>query len=398
MIKVISLFILSLLFINSKEINYKIDNLSPLEELELYEKGGLEAIYSRCQRGSGRDCLKIGIVALNKRNYKEALNSFKRSCSFKYPLGCFNLALLYKKGLGVKRDLKEALRYFKLSCSKDINVGCKEAAQISENLKDQKSVLYYLKLGCKYNCSTSCQLLGDKLVDKKEKLNYYLKSCKLGNGEGCAKAGSIYEDRGNRELAKRYYQLACQLNSGNGCGLLGDLIIDKNSALALKHYKKACSLGYGRGCTLVGILYKEGKRGVKGDKVKSKEFFLKGCKERDGEGCNEIGYSYIAGDSKNTNYERAFKYFLKGCKLGSIESCKNGVALIKEGIVDSSSNQVLELYKRACELGDGESCFNVANFYKKEKKIGNALKYYQKSCDLLYDKGCEEEDKIEKEK
>jgi len=148
---------------------------------------------------------------------------------------------------------------------------------------------------------------------------------------------------------------------------------------------KMCNDGIGEMCVVIGMEYENPKR---------LEFYKKGCKFNDANGCEltaDLFYEKYKGFYESKNKKEAIKYYKRGCELNSSKSCyMSGFFSEEEGKI----SEALDYYKKGCELNNGKSCFNLAELLSKTKKAEYYIikDYYKKACNLKVKSGCKKYD------
>ena len=90
--------------------------------------------------------------------------------------------------------------------------------------------------------------------------------------------------------------------------------------------------------------------------------YEKGCeaKNKSVESCFRAGKLYRDGEHVKQDYNKARKFFTKGCNENDSESCLNLADMMEKGqgsSIESKSN-AKELYGKLCEQGNLEGCWN----------------------------------------
>lgn len=67
-------------------------------------------------RAGGEGALEQGNNAYESKDFKSAFEFFEKSCNEGSGKGCFNLAIMYDKGEGVKKSKSKAIHYFQKAC------------------------------------------------------------------------------------------------------------------------------------------------------------------------------------------------------------------------------------------------------------------------------------------
>ena len=74
---------------------------------------------------NAEDLFYQGVNAANQGNYTQAAKLFEQACNGGNAMGgCFNLALLYANGQGVKQNYAQAAQLYEQACNGDIAQGC----------------------------------------------------------------------------------------------------------------------------------------------------------------------------------------------------------------------------------------------------------------------------------
>lgn len=90
----------------------------------------------------------------------------------------------------------------------------------------------------------------------------------------------------------------------------------------LKEYKKGCDNKNGESCLELGHLYDKGN-GVKQDYKKANEYYKLGCNLKDGASCFGLGFLYHEGKGVRQDKIKAKNYFGLACDEGSQGGCDN---------------------------------------------------------------------------
>ncbi len=231
--------------------------------------------------------IKEGVEAFKNKNYKKAVKLFFLSCEKNNPIGCYNLALCYAKGLGVKKDILSYGYFMKKACDNDLKNAC-------------------FDLGILYE---------EKLNNKNKAKEYYKKACLLEDKDACFNLANLLE---NDDLfqAIKIYKVLCKFNYSSACVSLGVIYLEKlhKNRESIFFYDKACKLGNKDGCYNLGLIYFKNK-----DYSNALKYFSKGCLVySDGESCFNVGAIYFI----RNNNKKAFDFFKKSCDLDYEEGCK----------------------------------------------------------------------------
>lgn len=67
-------------------------------------------------RAGGEGALEQGKSSYERGDFKSAFEFFEKSCNEGNAKACFNLAVMYDKGEGVKKSKPKAMQYFQKAC------------------------------------------------------------------------------------------------------------------------------------------------------------------------------------------------------------------------------------------------------------------------------------------
>lgn len=82
-----------------------------------------------CDNGEADGCYNLGLIYKKgmgvTQNYSKSKTAFKKSCDGGYAMGCNNLGSCYVFGHGVNPNKSEAIKFFKMACNLGAPMGCK---------------------------------------------------------------------------------------------------------------------------------------------------------------------------------------------------------------------------------------------------------------------------------
>lgn len=139
--------------------------------------------------------------------YAAQFEDNQRLCAQKNMVGCFNLGVMYMKGmLGAQKDASKALEYFTKACDGGDIDGCLNAGKYFEDgeeiTKDLHLAVTFYTKACDAGEAYGCMILAnlyhhgkDTLVkDHKKAAYYYKKVCEEGYSGGCKQYDKIRRD------------------------------------------------------------------------------------------------------------------------------------------------------------------------------------------------------------
>ena len=183
-------------------------------------------------------------AAYARHDFSNAAKLWDEACRGGNATGCYELAVAYRDGEGVKASPERARQLFDTACTGHDGRGCfnlsfayAEGDGVQQS--DQRSSSY-LQQGCDANFMPACANLA---------YNYL-------NGRGVAK---------NVDIAVTLLNKACDNGAGPACFTLSALydkheqgMIREDPALANTALEKGCDLGDNNSCTNLGYHYGEG--------------------------------------------------------------------------------------------------------------------------------------------
>lgn len=276
-----------------------------------------DQLVSACDANVSRACVNLSYLMSDdgKEEYKNfdldssILDRFtkrssfgyaKKSCELNNPMGCWNAALAYSDGNGVKRDDKSAQTYFVKACNDGVFMACDEINyQIYWRLTDSDN---QINLACKRGDFTACliseqrrhQALG-KNISKTAAYNYLhniAKICNDGSWLACTNAAILARRQGDSLAAERFAHVSCNRDIGEGCFVLGNVWkFDKSTEghheQAVYYLARACELGSKGACNNLGDSYRKGL-GVKVNLLRAKRYFTIACNKKMQLGCKNL--------------------------------------------------------------------------------------------------------------
>lgn len=260
---------------------------------------------------------------------------------------------------------------------------CDEYIVKGDNFNAKKYCAFY----CENNDANSCLYLGD-LYNNENFLehnlanaqNYYNKGCNLGDSLSCKKLDLI-----SNQLLIDDLSVKCEQGVNDSCYKLANIYKDsKEFFKASKYYEISCNNKLSKSCNQLASLYQEGF-GVNKDLTKSRNLYEFSCSLDDKEGCRNFSNLVII--TEDTLKAECSKNMIHSCKLlGDFYEKNNKVT------------ESVKYYGLAC-VKDGNSCLKLAEIYKTARlgKVDNnkAKEFYQKGCDFHNSEACRQLKEIE---
>lgn len=163
----------------------------------------------------------------------EEFKEIERDAENNDALAINKLALCYEDGKFVEKNDSKMLELLRKSAS----LGCPNAmVNLAQRIfeDNEEEALGLLKQACEMNFFGAYFVSGLHAENLDEKLNNYRKAAELGYPVACLYAGSIYNQMGNIEQARKYWEMGAKLNEPECCHNLA--IIE---AKEFKDFKKA---------------------------------------------------------------------------------------------------------------------------------------------------------------
>ncbi|RAX58370.1 hypothetical protein CCZ01_02840 [Helicobacter monodelphidis] len=160
-----------------------------------------------CNAGNATACGALGNLyssdleeMKNKKNLKLAADAYFRACQGNVGAACFYLGVFHSNGTGVQQNYHSAKGFFARACELNDPEGCDALGNFFAN-PDPKI---------------------NPKQDYTQAATYYLKSCNSEKGAmSCFKLGTLYElGQGVKKditIAKDFYGKSCKLGNTNGC-------------------------------------------------------------------------------------------------------------------------------------------------------------------------------------
>jgi uncharacterized protein len=231
---------------------------------------------------------------------------------------------------------------------------------------------------CEKGDQRACSSLGDYYYyysqprNYAEAIDFYTKSCKLGDKSGIAGgcsnlrllAAQYLQEYGIAEgipkdeaLGARIYATLCDIGDNYSCARLGVLYemgvgVARDYAQALHFDQKACDGSILLGCAKAGLIYQDAL-GVERNYAQARTLYEKACYTRSGYGCSLLGNLYELGMGVTKDYSQARVLYLKACDHAEQEGCYRAGLIYRNGLgVERDSERARVLFEKACRLGN----------------------------------------------
>ena len=277
-----------------------------------------------------------GCKYFEAKQYKEALECFKKAASKNHADALFHVGKIYHLALGVEQDYRLAAEYY----SKAVSFNSGKAANNLANMYKN----------------------GDGLEkDMKKAIELYKKGIDGGSYVAMANLGDMY-------------------NLGQG--------VEQNYEEAMKWYKKAADGGIAWSMNEIGDLYYNGN-GVDENYTEAVKWYRKGAEAGDNDAIANVGYMYCYGKGVEQNYEEAMKWSKKAADGGNAWAMNNIGDLYYNGNgVTKNYEEAVSWYKKASEQNRGYAFYMLGWCYEfgqgVSKDYSAALDNYKKAVENGY--------------
>ncbi len=222
-----------------------------------------------CFAAPARADFAAGVKAYKQGDYTAAMGEFRALADQGHRQASYNVAVMYRKGQGVKRDFAQAAKWYRVSAEKGY-----AKAQLG------LGALYAVGRGIARNDA--------------EAVKWWLLAAQSGNAEAQFKLGVMYAK--GRGVARNYKR-------------------------ALTWYRRAAGQGYAKAQFFLGSLYYRG-RGVAQDKAEAAKWYRLAAKQGHGKAQFNIGVMYYKGAGVAKNNSEAYFYLSLAAKGGIKKAAK----------------------------------------------------------------------------
>ncbi|KAL7039075.1 hypothetical protein ACKWTF_009791 [Chironomus riparius] len=159
--------------INKNNDNVKSD-LSADPQQQKSEDEAINEIMTNLSEMIGELEFQMGVESALHGDYKEAVEHFRMSSSSNNASACYNLALLYEQGLGVKKDLEIAMKLYQIASDQGhdkalYNMGVYFARGLGGAKKSFKKAKSYFEKAATYGNVEAIEALSLLLPEKNKK-------------------------------------------------------------------------------------------------------------------------------------------------------------------------------------------------------------------------------------
>lgn len=285
------------------------------------------------ENGNIKAQLYLAQLYFDEKNYKEAINFFRKAANQNNKTAKFKLARMYEAGEGVEKDLDEAIKLYKESTTIEMNeVQNSIGIEFYNNEEYNKAFEYYQEAAKKGNMYGQYNLgllylqgLG-VTKDSKEAFEWLRKSAEQGNREAQNQLGNMYFNgdgvEKNIHEAMKWAEKSAQqgnTNSQNNLGVIYNMgeIVPRNLSEAIKWFKKSAEQGHETAQYNLAYIYSNEKGYI--NKEEALRFYTLSAERGNINSMYELYLIYLKGDDVEKNLEKAEYWRQKAIENGYIE-------------------------------------------------------------------------------
>ncbi|MEL6414275.1 MAG: tetratricopeptide repeat protein [Pseudomonadota bacterium] len=376
---------------------------------------GIRMLKASCDQGHLRGCALLGYFYLSSESHdlqSEAEPLLTPTCEAGNMWACSTLVTAYTYGIGVDADEARATKYANRACEHPRERICADAALLLRDINKTDSLRLHKK-SCDADSAVACLNLAAAYNRRafddpapEEVKNLLDKSCRLGLDNACwgylhyfTKRQTEHSDptpyiEASDRICRRGLTDACNALSGFFAAP-GENKTYKNEARALEYEVLACGQGDMKACSWAGKWYRDGF-GTSPNLDAALNVYRHVCQSGDakyGESACRSVAELEAVQNPSTGHS---DLSLRACELGSSHDCRDlgWMYAMGEGVT-ADPVRATEFFKIGCERDNAMSCLDLAGLYHWaeygiEQDLDKALIYYQKSCGLGFEFGCDQ--------
>ena len=340
-----------------------------------------------------------GCKYFEAKQYKEALECFKKAASKNHAGALFHVGKIYDLALGVEQDYRLAAEYY----SKAVSFNSGKAANNLANMyrdgvgleKDMKKAIELYKKAIDGGSYVALANLGDMYnlgqgveQNYEEAMKWYKKAADGGIAWSMNEIGDLYYNGNgvdaNYTEAVNWYRKGAEAGNANAMGNLGWMYrngqgVEQSDTEAVKWYRKGAEAGNANAMNNLGWMYQNGK-GVEQSDTEAVKWYRKGAEAGNANAMCNLGWMYENGQGVEQSNTEAVKWYKKAADGG------NAWAMNRLGELSSSYSEELKWYNLAADKGNSDAMFNLVWMYRMgngvDKDINTALYWAKKSASL----------------
>ncbi len=224
---------------------------------------------------------------------------------------------------------------------------------------------------CKAGNMPSCNILGYYLQsgqggmpkDEKRALELWGVGCKSGYGEACTSIAGYLEEKRLFHEAAEIGTKGCLAGDPHACTEVAVLAffgrgVPQNRPAAFKLWLRGCKLRDWNACNNAGVMILHGMDGAPKNPAAARKLFSAACSSPDKAGCGNLADCFELGLGGPKDFATAVKLGLQACDAGGASSCASTGLLIEEhSDKPELRKKALALYEKGCAMPAGGGCF-----------------------------------------
>lgn len=248
---------------------------------------------------------------------------------------------------------------------------------------------------CKAGNMPSCNILGYYLQtgqggmpkDAKRAVELWGVGCKSGYGEACTSLALYLEDKRLFREAAEIGTKGCSAGDPHACTEVAVLAffgrgVPQNRPAAFKLWLRGCKLRDWNACNNAGVMILHGIDGAPKNPAAARKLFTAACASPGKEGCGNLADCYELGLGGPKDFAMAVKLGLEACSAGGASSCASTGLLIEEnGDKPEYKKKALELYEKGCAMPAGGGCFTEKEMRQYFPGLYSDEGYDRRSCE-----------------
>jgi uncharacterized protein len=355
----------------------------------------------------------VGKYFLEKKDYKQAIDYFKKSSFLDYPLAFIKLSDIYLNGNGVRKNKKKAFKFLENA----VNLNEVDAFHLLGKFyllgigtkKNENKAYEYFNLSAQNNNAEGMFLLGDLLLEGKKVKNdfesgfFYLdKAATNNNISAINRLKDLYlqphsylkkhSDLYRKEMCFYYDEILANLKNVEALKRTafayyeGNDFIKINFDKSSKYFKILYDLDNVDGYLGLGLSYMYGQ-GVQLDYERAKDYLEIASTRDSSKAKNSLGDLYRLGKGVEISYARARDYYLEAAKQEEVEALINlGLLHYRKQIKNATESLAFQFMSQASKKHNANAFYWLGIFYDKgvgcEKNLDEAKKMFEKAIEL----------------
>lgn len=340
------------------------------EENKLAEAKSI--LLQECEQKAEAACHIVAEILVSEKNFKEAKDYYKKACDYGSLIGCVRIGAIYL-------DLHQ-LNETRAALEKSNHLNFNSEFLMIRLLMAEKRAPQAKQLAltlCNNRYPSAC-FLRALIAFAENDLLTAKKFFALDNelfGSNSIYTGIIELQLGNAKAGEKLISEACASYNNLACRIKKLLDLQKTLTQFEKNYTSKCEHSDKDACYELGL-----HNFLKRKKDLSSKLFKKACDLGNGNGCLE---KYNE-NKLSMHLPLPINVLIEACDKGSASAC----FVVYDVNAENKDFDSLTFLERGCSLGNIQACDKLADLEWQKKNIDKAIKRYDESCKLGFQKGC----------